>query len=163
MIYVFDLDGTISDASHRLHYLSSRPKNWDAFFSELVDDPPFPAMIEFIKVVSRDFDSNVIFQTGRPEKYRRSTDSWLAKHGLMNCYNSLLMRPDGDFRSNVNLKLDFLDFIQEKNNGESMLWIEDAVEVVKAINKQGVLALSAQYFVDVTASDVTKLEIPCND
>jgi hydroxymethylpyrimidine pyrophosphatase-like HAD family hydrolase len=28
---VFDIDGTLADNEHRVHYLHNHPKNWDAF------------------------------------------------------------------------------------------------------------------------------------
>lgn len=31
---IFDIDGTLADLSHRLHHVSGKPKNWDAFFAE---------------------------------------------------------------------------------------------------------------------------------
>ena len=32
-IVIFDLDGVISDASHRQHFLKGAEKDWDGFFS----------------------------------------------------------------------------------------------------------------------------------
>lgn len=36
---VFDIDGTLSDASHRLHHVTGGNRNWDAFFTEMAADP----------------------------------------------------------------------------------------------------------------------------
>jgi len=33
MIYIFDIDGTLADVSHRLHYITGETKDWDAFFA----------------------------------------------------------------------------------------------------------------------------------
>ena len=38
MIVVFDIDGVLADATHREHHLSSRTKDWDAFFAEVGGD-----------------------------------------------------------------------------------------------------------------------------
>ncbi len=37
---VFDVDGVLADVRHRLRHVERRPKDWDAFFSAAVDDPP---------------------------------------------------------------------------------------------------------------------------
>lgn len=31
-VYVFDIDGTLADLTHRLHHIQKQPKDWDAFF-----------------------------------------------------------------------------------------------------------------------------------
>lgn len=33
MDIIFDIDGTLADCSHRLHWIQSKPKNWNAFFA----------------------------------------------------------------------------------------------------------------------------------
>lgn len=44
MDIVFDIDGTLANASHRMPYITNpnEPKNWDAFFDGVVDDEPIP-------------------------------------------------------------------------------------------------------------------------
>jgi len=40
-VYVFDLDGTLANIDHRLHFIKTKPKNWPAFFEatyELVQE-----------------------------------------------------------------------------------------------------------------------------
>jgi hypothetical protein len=31
MIYIFDIDGTLADISHRLHFIQQESKDWKAF------------------------------------------------------------------------------------------------------------------------------------
>lgn len=38
--YIFDIDGTIADLSHRLPHIQKEPKDWDAFFGCVADDAP---------------------------------------------------------------------------------------------------------------------------
>jgi FMN phosphatase YigB (HAD superfamily) len=35
MIYIFDIDGTLADISHRLHFIQQEPKDWRGFYSEM--------------------------------------------------------------------------------------------------------------------------------
>lgn len=37
-VAVFDIEGVLSDPSHRLHYLEEHPKNWDSFYDEVGGD-----------------------------------------------------------------------------------------------------------------------------
>lgn len=39
-IFVFDLDGTLCNCDHRLHYIKNKPKRWDLFFAGIPLDPP---------------------------------------------------------------------------------------------------------------------------
>jgi len=171
MIYVFDLDGTITDASHRLHYITSagKKRNWKKFFEEIPLDPAFSAMVGLVKSLSRDNNSTTIMQTGRPEKYRPETTNWLAKYDLNNCYDALLMRPNGSHIRNVDQKLQFLEYIKDKympqNEYSDICWFEDAEPVVKSLNQLGVITLSCQHFVgshDIR-TDPNHPEIPYQD
>ena len=147
MIFVFDLDGTIADATHRLHYVTTKPKQWGKFFAGIPDDPIYTVMADWIRSIPH--PETVILQTGRPEQYRADTVAWLKRHNLNNSYDLLLMRDNSDRKSATLLKLEFLDFINSKYNNDQILWIEDTPETVQAINRQGVLALSAQHFLGV--------------
>jgi hypothetical protein len=40
-IVIFDIDGTLSDVSERVHHLRKRPKNWKAFFRGWLRIRPF--------------------------------------------------------------------------------------------------------------------------
>ena len=48
MAYIFDIDGTLADCSHRLHYISGEHKDWDAFYKECVNDKPIMGVIEVL-------------------------------------------------------------------------------------------------------------------
>jgi hypothetical protein len=40
--YLFDIDGTIADLSHRLRLIERKPKDWRRFFgSDAMDAPTF--------------------------------------------------------------------------------------------------------------------------
>lgn len=44
--YIFDIDGTIADCSHRLHFITGEHKNWDAFYDACLDDAPINDVIK---------------------------------------------------------------------------------------------------------------------
>ena len=91
---VFDIDGVLADVRHRLHHLQSRPQRWNRFFEAADRDPLLAdgaARLDAAMV-----DHEVLYLTGRPERNRRLTERWLARHGLPT--GPLLMRPDDDHR-----------------------------------------------------------------
>ena len=91
---VFDIDGVLADVRHRLRHVEGRPKNWDAFFSAAVDDPPLAEGIALCKESAKDCE--VVYVTGRPERCREDTLAWFARHGLPE--GTLSMRGEGDRR-----------------------------------------------------------------
>ena len=151
-IFVFDLDGTLSDSSHRLHLITTpgKKKDWKTFFERLIDDPPFEAMLSLVHSLNEQYDNTIVFQTGRPEKYRKLTGEWFKKNSSDILFDVLLMRQNSDFCDNVTLKLRFLEWIMDTydvGSNDQILWFEDSERVVKALNaQQSVLCLSAQHF-----------------
>lgn len=137
MIVIFDIDGTVADASHRLHWIQTKPKNWKAFSSSMDKDPP----IENICTIARRCyaaGDTVLFCTGRSQEHRAITESWLAKHGLS--YAALFMRSRGDFRQDFEVKRDVLDRIRALF-GEPDLVFEDRQQVVDMWRSQGIRCL----------------------
>src|SRR5262249_48612368 len=64
---IVDLDGVLSDAASRQHYLEAPRRNWDAFFEACGDDP----VIEEVKVLLDLLDSSlsIVLLTARPERF----------------------------------------------------------------------------------------------
>ncbi|MFZ4237253.1 LNS2 domain-containing protein [Streptomyces murinus] len=93
-IAVFDLDNTLADTAHRQHFLQRRPKDWDGFFGAAPADPPLAEGVELARRSARNCE--VVYLTGRPERYRRDTLDWLAAHELP--AGDLYMRGDADRR-----------------------------------------------------------------
>lgn len=50
---VFDLDGTLADITHRLHFIKDGNHDWDGFFAACVDDAPIPEMVALFQVLER--------------------------------------------------------------------------------------------------------------
>ena len=110
MNIVFDLDGTLADTAHRVHYLEQQPKDWDGFFAAAKDDPPIKATCEVYRRLRYTMGSSRIeIWTARPERYRTDTERWLGDHGLGLPYNNgLRMRPEGDYRHDTVVKGEWL-------------------------------------------------------
>src|SRR3954468_14747304 len=93
-VAVIDLDGVVADVRHRLHHLDKKPRDWDAFFAGIPDDP---VLAEGRAVVDRLApDHEVVYLTGRPERSRDATEAWLRRHRLPQ--GRLIMRSERDRR-----------------------------------------------------------------
>ena len=90
---VFDIDGVLSDAATRQHYLESGRRNWDAFFDACGDDP----LIEDVACLLSLLDPGlqIVLLTGRPLKVQPQTVSWLKRYELR--WDVLIMRDFGDY------------------------------------------------------------------
>ena len=93
----------LADVRHRLRFVQGRPKDWDAFFSAAVDDPPLPRAWRWQESAS---DCEVVYVTGRPERCRQDTLAWFARQGLPE--GRLSMRGRRDFRPARVAKLELL-------------------------------------------------------
>jgi hypothetical protein len=104
-IVVVDIDGTIADVAHRLHYVRDRGrKDWKRFFAAMDDDRPIPETIAWVRDLARDHE--IVLVTGRPEEFRGITERWLQREQVP--YQRLLMRRAGDRRPDFVAKEDLV-------------------------------------------------------
>jgi FMN phosphatase YigB (HAD superfamily) len=133
---VIDLDGTLCDCSHRVHLAQN--KQWEEFHAGIPNDKPYKEAVEFLEAVSEKF--NIVICSGREEKHQPQTVDWLFSHMLDAHITAILMRPEGDFSSDHELKLRLLDefFGSREKALESVLMIlDDRDKVVQAFRDAG--------------------------
>jgi len=111
--YVFDIDGTLADMSHRLHYIvrepgDDRPKDWRACFSAVADDAPIFHMVRVCQALARDC-MDIVFVSGRSDECRASTVAWLLRYIPSVRPANLCMRRAGDHRPDDIVKREILD------------------------------------------------------
>lgn len=99
MAVIFDIDGTLANARRREGLLP----NWDAFHAESVNDEPIEATQRIAHALYM-AGTRLIAITGRPEKFRDETLSWLAANAIPVESKYLLMRSDGDDRPSAQVK-----------------------------------------------------------
>ncbi|MGD9483205.1 hypothetical protein WDH52_08060 [Streptomyces sp. TRM70308] len=148
-IAVFDLDGTLSDARHRLHHLRGRPKDWDAFFGAAPQDPPLAAGIELARRWAQSCDLGYV--TGRPERTRRATERWLAAQGLPT--GPLRMRARADFRPSKVAKLELLRALAADR--AVAVVVDDDPEVCAAYRAAGFPVVEADWMPAPTSAEAT--------
>lgn len=131
--YVFDIDGTLADCSHRLKHIRDTPKDWRAFFAACSDDQPIQHVIDLASALA-DF-SDIIYVSGRSDECREATEMWLAKHMLP--IGPLYMRKAGDHRDDDILKAELLDAVMADGWAPIMAF-DDRDRVVKMWRGRGV-------------------------
>lgn len=108
-----DIDGTLADISHRLHYVQGEKKDWDGFFSEMDQDSVRKDVVDLVWKASEDHDLFLV--SGRPDKYRERTKEWLSEKGINGYFTGLLMRDTDDKRPDTMVKQDILKCFGAEN------------------------------------------------
>ena len=88
-LVILDLDGVISDASHRQHFLRGARKDFDGFFAAAGLDPPYETGLALAASIAE--DHAVAILTARPYYVVDMTRSWLAAHEVR--LDLLILRP----------------------------------------------------------------------
>lgn len=107
--YVFDLDGTLCDVSHRRQWVATNPKNWDAWNAGISEDKPNMPVLSALHLLGDVYA--IVLVSGRGSEYRTQTEEWLEKHNVH--YSELFMRVAGDFRPDDEVKAELADEVEK--------------------------------------------------
>lgn len=141
---IVDLDGTLADYSHRRHYLKNKVEkhdqdgpDWDNFNRAAADDSVKSDILRLVNMVQGQMA--ICVMSGRSSRYAHVTVGWLNKHNIP-C-DLLLMRCQGDFRSDTVVKADLYHqhFVIPKRKVHFVL--EDRDKVVEMWRSIGVTCL----------------------
>lgn len=164
MDVVFDIDGTLANASHRLHLITDPehfvikdglPKpDWESFLAPGMTskDTPIEPIWEVLNALHR-LRHRILFITARPERERDATYAWLTRrdctvrgqfgdwhHQLRDCARplSMYMRADGDRRPSEVVKRESLQ--KARTDGyDPVLVFEDRVTDTAMWRSEGLL------------------------
>jgi phosphoglycolate phosphatase-like HAD superfamily hydrolase len=90
---VFDMDGVLSDAAGRQHYIEYPFPDWESCFEACGDDRLIDEVARLLEVI--DDDHRIVLLTARPIRVRPQTLAWLERYGLR--WDLLVMREFGDY------------------------------------------------------------------
>ena len=146
MRYIFDLDGTLADCTHRLHHLDKSPKDWDSFFAACDQDAPIFPMIQLLGDLSQRGNWVEIW-SARSDIVRFETLKWLSdvascnvgEYGGYHVVCKLRMRLIGDYTQDHELKKEWLYEDKAAGGDRIDLVFEDRQRVVDMWRSKGIM------------------------
>lgn len=117
---IFDVDGTLMDIEHRRHFVSGAMNDWESFldpaqmFKDVANQPVVNTAIAL-----HNSGVEIVVVSARNERHRTVTENSLNVAGVE--FQHLFLRPDDDFRSDVEFKSEVFDQLVKAD------WIPDLV------------------------------------
>lgn len=138
IVYIFDLDGTLADIEHRRHLVENGNKEWDAFYEACVDDKPNWPVIGMYQALDNSPFREIWIFSGRSEAVRKQTEDWLEAHEIyLEEPERLVMRPEGDYTPDQELKRRWLDEYNLRNRVVAIF--DDRQKVVDMWRAEGLV------------------------
>lgn len=143
---VFDFDGTLCDVEHRRHHIADGNRNWKQFFAECVNDTPrqpvIDVMLDMVQLGHR-----VEIWSGRSDEVRTESEAWLDKFIPENVGRAFgggstllrFMRPEKDYRSDVELKRQWLNKVRREEGIQPDMIYDDRQCVVDMWREEGIV------------------------
>jgi phosphoserine phosphatase len=137
-LIICDLDGTLYNSEKRAHL--AQQGLWDEFHAASSEDMPNEDVLAAIYCFDS-VENTIIAITGRNEKFRGITEEWFNKHLVP--IDTLLMRPDGDFRSDKEVKIGLFEqwnstLLDPFSKEDVLMALEDRDKMVDAWREYGV-------------------------
>lgn len=133
---VFDLDGVLSDAASRQHFLESGRRDWGAFFDACGDDPLIEEVATLLGLL--DPSLRIVLLTARPDRVAPQTLAWVERYQLR--WDLLIMRDFGDYASAAVFKGRSVEALR-KHGFSLELAFEDDRRNLDMFREEGVVCL----------------------
>ncbi len=135
-LVIFDIDGTLADIRPRSKRAGGMPPRHKRHLFQmwldrlqtvkhLLADPVIPQTKDLCVLLDKQCFMRCVYLTGRSEKYRKATETWLRLKGLPPL--PLTMRKNNDWRSAKGYKLQEMKRLMKKHRvkGDEVLVIDD--------------------------------------
>ena len=136
---ILDLDGVISNATHRQFYLRGAFKDFRGFFTAATDDPPYATGLALAASIAD--DHTVAILTARPNYMANGTREWLEANRVR--HDLLIVRP-GRGRGSRGLAADFKrhELSRLRAAGyEVAAAVDDDERIIEMYRSEGIFAL----------------------
>ncbi len=130
---VFDVDGVLSDASRRQHFLEAPRRDWESFFAACGDDELIDEVARLLEVI--DADHRIVLLTARPIRVMPQTLAWLGRYELR--WDLLIMRDFGDYSASSSFKRKSLHELRSRSF-DLRLGFEDDPRNVAMFHEEGI-------------------------
>jgi hypothetical protein len=100
---VVEIDDVIADTTSRQSLLN---ESFDAYHAACASDKPRVDTVEVLRALSS-HGHEILAVTGRPARFDKPTLEWLNRYSVP--VDEVLMRPDTDYRSEVDVKAALLE------------------------------------------------------
>ena len=130
---VFDMDGVLSDASTRQHFIEYPFPDWEAFFHACGDDDLIAEVARLLDVIAA--EHQIVLLTARPIRVQPQTLAWLERYDLR--WDVLIMREYGDYMAARVFKQRTVKELRERGY-DLQLAFEDDPRNVHMFHSQGV-------------------------
>jgi hypothetical protein len=130
---VVDIDGVLSDAATRQHYLEAPRRDWQAFFEACGDDPVIEEMRVLLDLLEPGI--RVVLLTARPARVHHLTAAWLGRYKVR--WDLLIMRPWGDYELSRDFKQSSVWDLRDYGF-DLLLGIEDDRRNVEMLRSEGI-------------------------
>ena len=138
-LVILDLDGIISNATHRQHYLRGAFKDFRGFFTAAPDDPPYESGLALAASIAD--DHTVAILTARPHYMAADTRRWLAANDVR--HDLLILRPAhgrGSRGPSADFKRNELNRLRAAGY-EITAAVDDDERIIEMYRAEGVFAL----------------------
>lgn len=142
---VVDLDGTLANIDHRVHYVRSEKPDWDAFHRACVDDAPNKWCVKLINELARAYEVRLVIVSARSKMVEVETRDWLNNHlpaFATGDVELFMLREEGDHTEDVELKMRWLKDVAG-GPAAVLFAVDDRQKVVDAWRAAGVTCLQA--------------------
>lgn len=132
---IVDMDGTLANVDHRLHYIATKPRNYNAFEAECHKDPVNEPVAEVVRAMAATSDYYILIVSARQGDRQAPTEKWLKDNTIP--YDGIYMRTQGDTRKDDVVKLELLDKIR-KDGYNPVFAVDDRKRVKRMWVQQGI-------------------------
>jgi hypothetical protein len=138
-LYIFDLDGTLADISHRRHFVEGTERRWPEFYRACVDDVPNEPVLRTLRFLYGG-GADIWIWSGRSDEVLRQTELWLAAQSLYphEEYGELRMRPAGDYTPDDALKRKWYESLAAVDKERLVAVFDDRDRMVRMWREIGV-------------------------
>lgn len=137
IVYVFDLEGTISNCEHRKHLAPRAPfndpnKSWNKFHAEFPKDEVNYAIYNIMQALWLQ-GNDLFILTGMMEKHKEMAKDWLRANSVG--YDAIIMRQNDDFRTSPIFKIETArKTFDGLNRYNQLVLFDDREDIVDCFN-----------------------------